>query len=43
MRTLSNAILLVLILGSCGLKGPLYLPQDSPSDQEKSKTEGQEN
>jgi len=28
MRTLSSAILLVLMLGSCGLKGPIYLPED---------------
>lgn len=43
MRTLSSAVLLVLMLGACGLKGPLYLPEDSPLDKEKSKIEGQKN
>ncbi len=43
MRTLSSIILLVLMLGACGLKGPLYLPEDSSSDKEKSKVEGQKN
>lgn len=43
MRTLSGAVLLVLMLGACGLKGPLYLPEDPPSDKEKSKVEGQKN
>ena len=28
MRTLSSAFLLVLMLGSCGLKAPIYLPKD---------------
>lgn len=27
--------LLVLLLGACGLKGPLYLPQDAPAQQSK--------
>jgi len=43
MRTLSSAVLLILMLGSCGLKGPLYLPEDPPSDKEGSKVEGQKN
>jgi len=43
MRTLSSAVLLVFILGACGLKGPLYIPEDPPSDKEKSKVEGQKN
>ena len=43
MRTLSGAVLLVLMLGACGLKGPLYLPEDPPLDKEKSKVEGQDN
>lgn len=43
MRTLSGTVLLVLMLGACGLKGPLYLPEDPPSDQEKPKVEGQKN
>jgi len=43
MRTLSSAVLLILILGACGLKGPLYLPEDPPSNKEKSKIEGQNN
>lgn len=43
MRTLSSAVLLVLMLGACGLKGPLYLPEDPPSDKEESKVEGQNN
>jgi predicted small lipoprotein YifL len=28
MRTLSSAVFLVLLLGSCGLKGPIYMPKD---------------
>ena len=28
MRTLSGAVILILLLGSCGLKGPIYLPKD---------------
>ena len=28
MRTLSSAVILSLLLGSCGLKGPNYLPKD---------------
>ncbi len=28
MRTLSSAVILSLLLGSCGLKGPIYLPKD---------------
>lgn len=43
MRTLSSAVLLVLMLGACGLKGPLYLPEDPPLDKEESKIEGQKN
>jgi predicted small lipoprotein YifL len=27
--------LLALLLGACGLKGPLYLPQDAPAQQSK--------
>jgi predicted small lipoprotein YifL len=28
MRTLSSAVILVLLLGSCGLKAPIYIPKD---------------
>ena len=28
MRTLSSAVILVLLLGSCGLKGDIYTPKD---------------
>ena len=28
MRTLSSAVLLALMLGSCGLKAPIYIPKD---------------
>ena len=28
MRTLSSAVFLVLMLGSCGLKAPIYIPKD---------------
>ena len=28
MRTLSSAVILVLLLGSCGLKGDIYVPRD---------------
>jgi len=28
MRTLSSSVLLVLMLGSCGLKAPIYIPKD---------------
>mgnify|MGYP006919718733 CR=1 FL=1 len=47
MRTLSSAFLMVLMLGSCGLKGPIYIPEDPllclgcTSNKEKSKVEGQ--
>ncbi len=35
-----SAILLIfsLILGSCGIKGPLYLPTEDPLEQETDKT-----
>ena len=35
-----NELLLIfsLILGSCGIKGPLYLPTEEPSVQETDKT-----
>ncbi len=37
---ISSEILLIfcLILGSCGIKGPLYLPTKEPSGQETDKT-----
>ena len=47
MRALSSAVLLVLMLGSCGLKAPIYLPKDPLlclgcfGNKEKSKVEGQ--
>ena len=28
MRTLSGAVILILLLGSCGLKAPIYIPKD---------------
>ena len=31
-------IIFSLILGSCGIKGPLYLPTEEPSAQEIDKT-----
>ncbi|MEE8255031.1 MAG: lipoprotein [Nitrosomonadaceae bacterium] len=40
MRTLCTAVLLILMLEACGLKGPLYLPQDPPSELQKSQVEG---
>ncbi|MFB3080463.1 MAG: lipoprotein [Nitrosomonadaceae bacterium] len=39
MRTLYTAVLLILMLEACGLKGPLYLPQDPPSELQKSQVE----
>ena len=33
MRTLCTAILTVLLLSACGLKGPLYLPQPQTTPQ----------
>ena len=48
MRTLSSSVLLVLMLGSCGLKGPIYIPKDPllclgcVPNKEKPKVEGQE-
>jgi len=33
MHKFCIATLLVLLLGACGLKGPLYLPQDAPAQQ----------
>ena len=47
MRTLSSAVLLVLMLGSCGLKAPIYIPKDPllclgcVSEKAKPKVEGQ--
>ena len=47
MRALSSAVLLVLMLGSCGLKAPIYIPKDPLlclgcfGNKEKSKAEGQ--
>jgi len=47
MRTLSSAVLLVLMLGSCGLKAPIYIPKDPLlclgclSNKEESKVERQ--
>ncbi len=39
MRILSEILLIFsLILGSCGIKGPLYLPTEEPSGQETDKT-----
>jgi predicted small lipoprotein YifL len=35
MHRLCIATLLFLLLGACGLKGPLYLPQDAPTQQPK--------
>lgn len=35
MHKFCLATLLVLLLGACGLKGPLYLPQDAPAQQSK--------
>tara|TARA_Y100001936_G_C16075603_1_gene673813 strand:- start:2851 stop:2982 length:132 start_codon:yes stop_codon:yes gene_type:complete len=43
MRILSSVILLVFILGSCGLKGPLYLPENKIIDKQDSKEEGKNN
>ena len=47
MRTLSSVFLLALMLGSCGLKAPIYIPKDPKlclgcsSNKEESKVEGQ--
>ena len=47
MRTLSSAFLLILMLGSCGLKAPIYIPKDPKlclgcsSNKEESKVERQ--
>ena len=47
MRTLSSAVFLVLMLGSCGLKAPIYIPKDPKlclgcsSNKEESKVERQ--
>ena len=47
MRALSGSVLLVLMLGSCGLKAPIYIPKDPLlclgcfGNKEKSKVEGQ--
>ena len=39
MKILSEILLIFsLILGSCGIKGPLYLPTEEPSEQETDKT-----
>ena len=35
MRTYCTAILMVLLLAACGLKGPLYLPQPEGEPQPK--------
>ena len=47
MRTLSSVFLLALMLGSCGLKAPIYIPKDPKlclgcsSNKEESKVERQ--
>jgi predicted small lipoprotein YifL len=33
MRTFCAAILMVLLMSGCGLKGPLYLPQPEAAPQ----------
>lgn len=44
MRRLYVAILLILMLEACGLKGPLYLPQDPPLEEvQKDQMEGKKN
>ncbi|WP_080557664.1 LPS translocon maturation chaperone LptM [Nitrosospira multiformis] len=36
MRALSSAVLIALLLNACGLKGPLYLPQEpAPAQPQK--------
>ncbi len=44
MCRLYFAILLILMLEACGLKGPLYIPQDTPLEEaQKDQIEGKKN
>jgi predicted small lipoprotein YifL len=35
MRALTLMLLLISLLAACGHKGPLYLPDQQPADQQK--------
>ncbi|HVW65366.1 MAG TPA: lipoprotein [Nitrosospira sp.] len=37
MNRFYAAALIILLLSACGLKGPLYLPQESQPTQDKEK------
>ena len=44
MCRLYVAILFILMLEACGLKGPLYIPQDPPLEEaQKNQIEGKKN
>jgi predicted small lipoprotein YifL len=34
VKTISIFLLCVTLLGACGLKGPLYLPEDEPASEQ---------
>ena len=33
VRIVLSILICVILLGACGLKGPLYLPQDEPASE----------
>ena len=44
MCRLYVAILMILMIEACGLKGPLYIPQDPPLEEaQKNQIEGKKN
>ncbi|MBA2658997.1 MAG: lipoprotein [Nitrosospira sp.] len=42
MRRLFTSSLLVLLLGACGLKGPLYLPKEAPANKSEQPQQSQD-
>lgn len=42
LRSLYSALLLSLLLSACGLKGPLYLPDDPPLQSKPTQPPGME-
>jgi len=42
MRKFFTASLLVLLLGACGLKAPLYLPQEPPPKKSQQPQQSQD-
>ncbi|MEO6823683.1 MAG: lipoprotein [Nitrosospira sp.] len=42
MRKFCTASLLVFLLGACGLKAPLYLPQEQPAKKSQQPQQSQD-